>query len=308
MNRFFTITLSVVLLCVLSATADAQTFARVAAWNQQGVEFNDEGEAVPVHKPGALRAAIAAINADVIALSEVNSRAALDEIVTTPFANGFRYKIDMDNGQTVPQKIAVMFKDSPNISVSNRRAISGSDDNHPDRHRKAYAFDVRIRNFDFLLIAVHLKSGRGTTERNIRTRQAQAIARFIENEIDDKPERDVLVMGDYNMIPGPDDVNFQALSPGSGSQELLRFISSDIPGDPPTHIDECLNVNTFDGNHLDGFSITRGQTTEWTGFVRALPIHQTLPSPNRGCFRYRRRVSDHIPVVARFRTSLPDDD
>src|SRR6185436_7726928 len=137
----------------------AQTFARIAAWNQQGVRFTAGGEVVPIHKPDELRTAIAAVNPDVIALSEVNSPASMEEIVATPFSNGATYKVNMDPNQSTPQQIAVLFKDSPDVSITNRRSITDSDDNNPGL-RKAYAFDGRIRNFDFLLIAVHLKSGR----------------------------------------------------------------------------------------------------------------------------------------------------
>ena len=308
MKRVLTFALIVMALHFAASKSFAQTFARVAAWNQQGVSFDALGHVIPVHKTAALRAAIAAINADVIALSEVNSRADLDRVVATPLANGFRYKVDMDNDQPVPQKIALLFKNRPWISVTNRRAIPGSDDNLPERNRKAYAFDVRIRNFDFLLIAVHLKSGRGNNERNTRGRQAAAIAAFIKLQLDTTPERDVLVMGDYNMVPAMDGVNFDELSPGPVNNELLQYISQEIPGDPPTHIGECVNANTFTGNPLDGFAISAVQTREWTGFVRALQLQQMLPAPFRGCTRYKQRVSDHIPIVARFRVSSADDD
>jgi endonuclease/exonuclease/phosphatase family metal-dependent hydrolase len=310
MKRLFTITLGMfVLLFAASSVAHSQTFSRIAAWNQQGVDFPPEGgPPVPVHKPAQLRAAIAAINADVIALSEVNSRADMDQIVATPFANGFRYRVNMDNNQPVPQKIVVLFKDRPDISVTNRRPIPGSDDNQPDRHRKAYAFDVKVRNFDFLLIAVHLKSGRENPDRNIRSRQASAIAAFIKHEVETKPEKDVLVMGDYNMVPDQDAVNFDELSPGPSNNELLRYISNNVPGHPPSHIQRCINQTTFEGNPLDGFAISAVQTQEFTGFIRVLPLHTTLAPPNRGCRNYKRRVSDHLPLVARFRVSGPDDD
>jgi endonuclease/exonuclease/phosphatase family metal-dependent hydrolase len=319
MKRLFTITPSlftvnivmVVVMCLgLSSISYGQslTFARVAAWNQQGVRFTNQDEVISVHKPAQLRAAIAAINPDVIALSEVNSRADMDQIVASPFANGFRYKVNMDNNQPVPQKIAVLFKDSPDISVTNQRAVPGSDDNNPDRLRKAWAFDVKIRNFDFLLIAVHLKSGREAPERQIRERQAAAIAAFIKHEVDTKPEKDVLVVGDYNMIPTADAVTFSTLSPGPVNNELLRFISSEIPGQPPSHITRCINETSFDGNPLDGFAISAVATQEWTGLIQLLPLHRTLPMPNKGCTRYNKRVSDHLPLVARFRVSGTDDD
>lgn len=292
-----------------SSVAYSQTFARIAAWNQQGVEFpGGDTPPVPVHKAAQLRAALAAINADVIAMSEVNSRADMDEVVATPLANGVRYKVNMDDNQSVPQKIAVLFKDRPDISVTNRRAIPGSDDNQPGRLRDAFAFDVKIRNFDFLLIAVHLKSGRGNAERATRSRQAAKIAAFIKHEVDTNPEKDVLVLGDYNMVPGQDAVNFAKLSPGPANNEFLRYISDEVPGHPPSHIQTCTNQTSFEGNPLDGFGISKTHTHEFTGFVRVLPLHTTLAPPNRGCFNYKRFVSDHLPVVARFRVSGTDDD
>ena len=307
MKKVFAITLALIGITCLSfspvSLSQSQTFARIAGWNQQGVEFDNQGVPHPVHKPDQLRAAIAAINPDVIALSEVNSRESMDEIVATPFANGATYKVSLDDDQPTPQKIAVLFKDSPDISVDNRRSISGSDDNQPDRLRKAWAFDVKIRNFDFLLIAVHLKSGRGSTERKTRNRQTRAIATFIRNETTHTNEKDVLVVGDYNMIPAQDAQTFSILSPGPANHEFLRFISSALPG--PSHIGGCSPGGPT-GNLLDGFSISRVQTREWTGFIRILQLQTLLP--NMGCTRYKNTVSDHLPLVARFRVSSPDDD
>jgi len=278
------------------------TFVRSAAWNQQGVRFNNQGQVIPINKPAQLRAAIAGINPDVIALSEVNSKASMDEIIATPFSNGATYKLDMDDNQPVPQKIAVLFKDSANISVDNRRAIPDSNDGNPGL-RKAWAFDVKIRNFDFLLIAVHLKSGRGNAERTTRNRQTLAIARFISEETDNGNEKDVLVVGDYNMVPGQDAQNFNNLSPGSGGKGFLRFISTSLG---PSHIGRCVNASQFEGNLLDGFAISRKFTHEWTGYMRVQQLQALLPV--MFCQRYQSTISDHLPLVARFRVSSVDDD
>ena len=305
MLRRLIIVCSVVSACLtITHPSFSQTFARVAAWNQQGVRFDNQGVVHKVNKPAELRIAISAIDADVIALSEVNSRASLDEIVATPFANGARYKVDMDNNQPVPQMIAVLFKDSPNISVSNRRVIPGSDEGQPDRLRQAWAFDVKIRNFDFLLIAVHLKSGRETEEREIRTCQVRAISRFITAHTEATGEKDVLVVGDYNMVPTQDQRNFANLSPGKQNNEFLRFISSTLSG--PSHIGECTNASDFTGNLLDGFSISRLHTPEWTGYIRIQQLQALLP--NMWCAKYKATFSDHLPLVARFRVDGADDD
>ncbi len=307
MARFFKFGAAAVLIAALSSSSvivgQSLTFTRIAGWNQQGVEFDNQGTPHPVNKPDQLRAAIAAMNADIIVMSEVNSKESMEEIVGTPFPNGVTYKLSMDDDQPTPQKIAVVFRDHPDIAVTNRRAIPGSDDNLPDRLRKAWAFDVKIRNFDFLLIGVHLKSGRNNAERQTRNRQTKAIAQFVRQVTNGTGEKDVLVVGDYNMIPGQDAQNFASLSPGSSSHEFLRFISSATA--PPSHIDKCVN-GTPTGNLLDGFSISRAQTHEWTGFVKILRLHTIMT--NMTCKKYHDTVSDHYPVVARFRVSKPDDD
>jgi hypothetical protein len=49
-------------------------------------------------------------------------------------------------------------------------------------------------------------------------------------------------------------------------------------------------------------------TLNLLAFGRVLHVHLTLAAPNRGCVRYKRRVSDHLPLVAQFRIAGPDDD
>src|SRR5688500_20089377 len=104
MLRRLIIVCSVVSACLaITSPSFSQTFSRVAAWNQQGVRFDSQGVVHKVNKPDELRTAISAIDADVIALSEVNSRASLDEIVATPFANGARYKVERDYNRSEEQ-------------------------------------------------------------------------------------------------------------------------------------------------------------------------------------------------------------
>src|SRR5262245_7766523 len=89
MNRFFRFGAAALLSAALSSASlifgQSLTFARIAGWNQQGVEFDNQGTVHPVHKPDQLRAAIAAMNADIIVMSEVNSKESMEEIVATPF-------------------------------------------------------------------------------------------------------------------------------------------------------------------------------------------------------------------------------
>lgn len=205
------------------------------------------------------------------------------------------------------QSLAILFKDQPRVQVTGEELVPGSDDN--DRAlRKALAANVRIGRFDFVLIAVHMKSSLGAAERQTRTRQAEAIASFITDRTAGA-EKDVLLVGDYNMIPGPDDVNFRAVSPGSGANEFLRFVSTESLRGQTSHFSNC---NPARGNLLDGYAISSTFTREYReGTLRLVPFTDRIfrqPGGTRfNCTTYTGLVSDHLPLVASFRVGSDDD-
>jgi hypothetical protein len=134
--------------------------------------------------------------------------------------------------------------------------VPGTDLNKP-RHRKACAVHVNTGSFDLVLVTLHLKSGwRG---RGVRVKQAHAIAAFVAGAtLHD--ERDVILVGDYNMFPRRDAAAFAALSPAG----FLRFLSTEGLCDDnerncaPTYIDRGRLRKT-----LDGFAIARGHVREY---------------------------------------------
>jgi len=81
---------------------------------------------------------------------------------------------------------------------------------------------------------------------------------------------------------------------------FLRFVSTDFLSGRVSHIDGC----PLRGNLLDGYAISRR-------FTRSEYIPGTrLLSPvtfGRTCSSYLRNVSDHLPVVSRFRITTDDD-
>ena len=98
--------------------------------------------------------------------------------------------------------------------------LDGSDLDDPIK-RKALVVDIQVGRFDFRMIAVHLKSGRGATEQAIRNEQCKVIGEFITRERAASRE-DIVLLGDFNMIPGQDISNFHHL----GGADLMDFVSS----------------------------------------------------------------------------------
>ena len=304
--RLFAASVTLLLLLLSAPAARAQGEIRVAAWNVQGVRFVGSG-VQPVLKSERLADAIKLLRPDVIALSEVNSEAEVRRIIQHLAGDDLRYRFTMLAGQQpVAQKLAILFKEG--IGVSDQRLIPDSNAGSSGL-RKALAAQFKSGDFDFLLVAVHNKSGRAAAERRIRTRQNRAIRTFIEQRVQATGEQDVLVVGDYNMIPDQDAANFNALSPAAGG--LLRFVSTEEFGLPgggfqTSHIGACPQGRPA-GNLLDGYAIARaGTEREYVAdSAEILPLHQLL---NVTCSDYTARFSDHLPLVARFTTDAPDDD
>ena len=98
-------------------------------------------------------------------------------------------------------------------------------------------------------------------------------------------EDDVIVLGDYNMIPGEDSGNFAALNP----ERYLRFISTREP---------FRRSTTPHGNFLDGFAVSRKKMTEYLdGSFRVYQFNRVY---RKSVKWYEDNVSDHYPIVARF--------
>ena len=172
--------------------------------------------------------------------------------------------------------------------------MDGSDLDDP-RRRKAFLVDVEVGRFDFLMIVVHLKSGREAENQQIRDQQAQVIGRFI-TERRAQSREDILLVGDFNMIPGQDVSNFHHL----GGEDLMDFVSSWDLQDRHSHVLEAGRANL-----LDGFAISRTYSTEYIrGSLRVFPMHWAM---DIGRERFREAVSDHLPFVASFRIDRSRD-
>ena len=261
------------------------TTAKVAAWNLAG--FGGISAEQLEHQVEGL----ALLDAEVVVLVEINPLSALETLRQGLEDKGVIYETSI-----IPQAndlhIGVLFKRG--VTAENARLMDGSDLGDPAR-RKAFVVDMQIGRFDFVLIAVHLKSGRGAAEQQIRDDQAKVIGQFIKERREQSRE-DILLLGDFNMIPGQDVSNFHHL----GGDDLMDFVSSWDLQARFSHILEAGRANL-----LDGFAISRTFSTEYIrGSLRLFPMHWSM---DMGRERFRERVSDHLPFVASFRIDRSRD-
>jgi len=261
------------------------TTAKVAAWNLAGF-----GQ-IPEDRLKLQVKALALLDAEVVALVEINPLSALETLRQGLLEMGVTY-----NASVLPQAndlhIGVLFKEG--VTAENPRLLDGSDLGDT-RRRKAFVVDMTVGRFDFLMIVVHLKSGRGAAQQQIRDEQSKIIGQFITDRREQSRE-DILLVGDFNMVPGEDVSNFHHL----GGEDLMNFVSSWDLQDRYSHILKAGRANL-----LDGFAISRTYSTEYIrGSLRVFPMHWAM---DIGRERFRETVSDHLPFVASFRIDRSRD-
>jgi exonuclease III len=262
------------------------TTARIAAWNLAGFK------AISPERLANQVEGLAFLDAEIITLVEVKPFSHMKSLVNGLAKKGCVYESVMKK-QASDLNIGVLFKKG--VKAKNPRFIANSDlgDN---KKRKALAVDMKVGKFDFTLIAVHLKSGRNATQQKIRDKQCKVIGDFITDLRDNHNREDVLLMGDFNMVPGEDVSNFHFL----GGDDIMNFISS---WDLQARFSHILPKGR--ANLLDGFAITRTFLTEYVrGTLRLFPMHWTM---DMGREKFRKEVSDHLPFVASFRIDKDKD-
>ena len=260
--------------------------ATIAAWNLNGWG-GIERDRLDQQAYG-----LSLIDAEVIALVEVPSQEDLTYLQDKLQSKyGLTYHAAfLEQGVSVdhPLNIAVLYKNG--VTATNIGFVPDSDGGVANA-RKALSVDIAIGPLDFTLIAVHLKSGRDKADQDKRDAQCKVIGEHI-TAIRGPNDRDpdIVLCGDFNMIPGQDISNFHHL----GADDIVDFISSWDLQERYSHI-----LSAGRANLLDGFAIARRYSTEYIrGSLRLFPLHWNM---NIGRERFRRDVSDHLPFVASFR-------
>jgi len=268
------------------------SIARVAVWNLAG--FNQPSPEIGI-AAGSERAekqaeGLALLDAEVVTLVEVSPLSHIEHLAgILEQKYGIIYKSAIVAQPKGNIHIGVLYK--PGVEVTNVHLIEGSQGDY-DNGRLALQLELESGKFKAVLLAVHLKSGRGRNEQKLRDSQCKAIGNHIA-QLRATPgytHRTILLMGDFNMIPGQDVSNFYYL----GGDDLMDFVSSWDLQDRFSHI-----LKKGRANLLDGFAISRTYSTDYIkGSLRLFPMHWTM---NLGREAFKKEVSDHLPFVASFK-------
>ena len=273
-------------------SAFKHSLARIAVWNLAG--FNRFNQAAGID-PSSDRAknqaeGLALLDAELVTLVEVSPISHIDRLA---FLLAEEY--DVSYNHTILQQpngnIHIGFLYKSGVEVSNAQLLPGSEGDYGNG-RQAIQADIKIGKFKAILIGVHLKSGRDRPDQQLRDSQCLAIGQHIAQlrQTPGLKQRTILLMGDFNMIPGQDVSNFHHL----GGDDLMDFVSCWDLQERYSHI-----LDKGRANLLDGFAVSRTYATDYVrGSLRLFPMHWTM---NLGREAFKEEVSDHLPFVASFR-------
>lgn len=167
----------------------------------------------------------------------------------------------------------------------------------PGRTRPGLLAYCRAGNADFYLMVVHLKSTSrydSTRElqelsRQLRLRQAQQLARWVDSLLAAGPEHDVVIVGDFNDTPRR--ARYPTLTP-LVEHPQLEFLTTDLRS--------CRYERAYTIDHL---VVSRSFRKRYVpGSAHVVNFYAQYPFPQA------ERLSDHCPVVAQFEVTTPDND
>lgn len=156
--------------------------------------------------------------------------------------------------------------------------------------REPYVASFRAGQFDFTLISAHFIFGDRVRDREA---EAEAVADVFRWVRDSKAEKDILLMGDYNLSPE-----------SAGWTQLKNLGNMHWILNPPTKtsigtsgMSKLYDNIWFQENFVQEYSNISGNDEF---------MHEHYEEDQY--VMARTYVSDHVPIYAVFRTDLPDDD
>jgi endonuclease/exonuclease/phosphatase family metal-dependent hydrolase len=205
---------------------DKESF-KVISWNVEHFvdEFDDpyvdnRRENTPTHmlnKRADLVTSLKAANADIVVLQEFESAKLLREIAATDLADmGYVFFADAPS-HTWYMNVVIMSRVPLGVMYSygnlHTPVIDWLDDegNRASQNRlntRTWAIDVfPSEDYSFVLAAVHLKAGRGERDVGMRLGQINLLKAQFERFLHEDPERNILLVGDFNALPNTIELN-----------------------------------------------------------------------------------------------------
>lgn len=295
-----------IILCALLAGGNlAAANFTVGTYNLE--LYLDATNGVMKPKPDAAKALvrdnIVKLNADILAIQEMGKPSAFDELRGNLKAAGLDYPhAEYVRGADDALHVAVLSK----YPIVRRRPHTNESfllNGRRMRVLRGFAeVDIKVDNYEFTLIATHLKSKRQTginDEEDVREQEAIVLREKIDAILKQRPTANLVVLGDLNDFRNARSTRAVI---GRGANALVDTRPAERNGDSRTPINQPYGGRQIVWTHyyaaedsysrLDYILISRGMSREWQ-------IDGTfiLTLPNWGL------ASDHRPLLATFSTN-----
>ncbi|MHC9544876.1 MAG: endonuclease/exonuclease/phosphatase family protein [Vulcanimicrobiota bacterium] len=227
--------------------------------------------------------------ASVMGLEEVGSEDAIKRLIN--YLPGYDFVIGTtgvrDGGKS--QKLVVLY-DTAKVQCDKSSVEELKDVMVPEiagegRLRAPLAVKMKADNFDFTLVVCHMKARFDEQAKEIRSAQADKLNSWIQNKIKDGGEKDVIVVGDFN--------DFLGSIPLKKMESQLYFVTQ-----------EAAERGDYSNIKFKSL-IDQIGVTSTPGGAKANYISQSVHMPDIGKYpNFVKRISDHRPVVATFRSDI----
>jgi endonuclease/exonuclease/phosphatase family metal-dependent hydrolase len=253
---------------------------RIATWNLR--KFS-EREGVGQHKPDLVTIAriIKESGFDLVAIQEVQREGQVVERLRRQLNEPWRYAVSERTGNN--ERYAFLWRADRVEAIGQPRLYGGAEASSFSRVPVLAGF--RSGQFDFTVVSVHLWYGDKANNPQRRT-EADALARITREMAARGPEKDVIVLGDFNETRR--DGNLRMFE--SFGWKRLSF--------------EATNLGSSEA--FDNIMVDPRATREVTPRAGVVRFDETAFGNDDA--RAAREVSDHRPVWADFSTALADDD
>ncbi|MEQ9617739.1 MAG: endonuclease/exonuclease/phosphatase family protein [Deltaproteobacteria bacterium] len=293
-HKHFVVLISVLIITSLTSFSSANKTIKIATWNIRDLSTSSRSDFE------LLQIAYILKNFDLIAIQEVNDEDSLDMIIAWLETIGHSYAklfSPVSGTGSEAEHYAFLFREDVIEPLDSGHLAKGT------FARPPYIASFRAGDFDFTIISVHICSGCGSLGEAGRELEIARLG-IIYNNLMSQSEKDILVVGDFN------------LNPNNNSFINLKSVENTLPVYPCSTLSECKQnaTTTRDSNLIDNIWYSETQVQEYTGEHDIFKFDEVLyEDPKGDSDDYRERysrlaVSDHRPVWADFRIDMSDDD
>lgn len=223
---------------------------------------------------------------DLVAIQELRDEKVLRRTVDilAELGHTFEYEISPPVGRGVKEKYAFLYRpDKIRLKASGK--LYPDDDDKFVREPFYAAFEAG--DFDFILLTIHVLYGDYEAQRRLETAQLAKVYRYVQ--ADNPSEKDIILLGDFNLSP---------MDYGWEDLKLLPSMAYLIG--PPA------KTTITDTSLYDNFWFQKHYVKEYSGKSGVVKFDESIFANDDQ--KARIAVSDHRPIWADFHIGNGDDD